>query len=431
MDNLFVANPCSAQLNAIHQISSALFAKVDVDEMLRETLNVSIRTTDAEAGTIYLYDPQQDRLVFRHIYGPAADHLIGATVSPDSEARCATVFRTGVTEINHTGFDRAFDEQSGYHTERSLTSAIRNFGGQPIGVIQVLNKRTGQFDLRDRELMEIVSALAATVIENAQRAETEKQMALARVESEKHAALSRVLGFIGHQLKNQALIMEMARETFGQPIAGEITALEARNVPKAAALLSDFNEMLTMLRSATDKAIRQAMVINEYGERRDLFEFKPNDLKTVLEEELEQLADVARKHGDTLDLSGLRAVPIFAFEAFFVAQAVFNLAHNAFEAFRQGGQGHVVRVCTEAVEEGRFPDGHYVEITVSDDGPGMSAEKLALILRGEAESDKPRGKGVGTRLVLDVALTHGGQFMGESTPGAGTTFRIRLPLTRS
>src|SRR5207248_848250 len=208
MEGPFHDRPCGAQLDAIHRISSALFAKADVDVLLHETLAVSLQTTDAEAGTIYLYEPKEKRLIFRHVLGPAAAALEGEAIRVPSSAVCAQVFEKGVTQISESGFSTVEDERTGFHTRQTLTTPIRNFGGQAIGVIQVLNKRTAPFDARDLELIEIVSALAATVIENAHRAEIERQAVVARAEAEKQAALSRVLGFIGHQLKNQAFIVE-------------------------------------------------------------------------------------------------------------------------------------------------------------------------------------------------------------------------------
>src|SRR5207249_4082762 len=105
---------------------------------------------------------------------------------------------------------------------------------QPIGVIQMLNKRTGSFDSADQELLSIVSALAATVLENARRAELEKEAAVARAEAEKQASLTRILGFIGHQLKNQALILDLARQSFGPILKEEIGSMQQSGAPNAS-----------------------------------------------------------------------------------------------------------------------------------------------------------------------------------------------------
>jgi two-component system cell cycle sensor histidine kinase/response regulator CckA len=88
-----------------------------------------------------------------------------------------------------------------------------------------------------------------------------------------------------------------------------------------------------------------------------------------------------------------------------------------------------VRAC--AVREGAFPEGSCVVVEVSDTGRGMPPHVLERILRGDATSTKPGGTGLGTRIVYNAVRAHNGVFEGQSREGAGTTFRIKLPLTRS
>src|SRR5690242_996647 len=134
------APSASLQLAAIHRISSALYAKTDVEELLSETLDVSLQTTDAEAGSLLLFDPAQDALVFRQVLGSAAKYLQGKSVPLTSSGQCATVFKTGVALIRQEGFDTTYDEETGFRTRCTLTTPIRAFGERPLGVIQMLNK---------------------------------------------------------------------------------------------------------------------------------------------------------------------------------------------------------------------------------------------------------------------------------------------------
>lgn len=192
-----------------------------------------------------------------------------------------------------------------------------------------------------------------------------------------------------------------------------------------------YQELEAMLAGATQKVIRQARVINEYGERTDLFKFREGDLKALLQEELAQLVELARRHGGEVDLSGMQDVPAFPFEGFFVAQAVFNLVNNAFQAIRQHSQGDRVWVRLAYNKEGTFPSGNYVEIEVEDNGGGMPSHVLQSIMDGRSLSTKVNGSGVGTRLVRDVVLTHAGELKIDSTEGVGSIFRMKLPLKRT
>lgn len=433
MDDISVETPCSGYLKALERISAALFAKTDVAEMLRNTLQVAIETTDADAGSILLYEPEQNALVFRHVIGPVSEKLLDTVLPLTSEGRCATVFKTKQAEISEEGFDPNFDDL--YHTVCALTVPICNFGGDPIGVIQVLNKHTNdehtnRFHSQDKELLSVVSTFAATVLANARQGEIEQEAIRAKAEAAKQSSLSRILGFIGHQLKNQGMIIDMARQTFGSVVAEEIRTMEQNAVPNVSVLSEHYHEMDKMLSDATEKAIKQSMVINEYGERQDLFAFGTGDLKILLEKELAQLETIAHKYNNQLDMSRMQTIPPFEFEGFFVTQAVFNLVNNAFQAMTHHAKGDTVWVRLDAITEGQFPEGNCAIITVEDNGPGMSSAILESILEGRSISTTARGSGVGTRLVHDVVLTHGGALKAESKEGTGTIFHIKLPLKR-
>jgi signal transduction histidine kinase len=73
-----------------------------------------------------------------------------------------------------------------------------------------------------------------------------------------------------------------------------------------------------------------------------------------------------------------------------------------------------------------------VEISVSDNGPGIPAEQLEHIFerftRGEAGlTQRVGGTGLGLAISKSLIELHGGTIEAESTLGRGSTFRLRLP----
>jgi signal transduction histidine kinase len=107
-------------------------------------------------------------------------------------------------------------------------------------------------------------------------------------------------------------------------------------------------------------------------------------------------------------------------------QSVLNLTANAVRYGREGG--HVLITDKSA----RL---HGVEIVIADDGPGIASEHLDKVMEpfvriaGEANRHV-EGSGLGLPIVKKLVELHGGSFVLESTVGAGTTARIRLPASR-
>ncbi len=98
-----------------------------------------------------------------------------------------------------------------------------------------------------------------------------------------------------------------------------------------------------------------------------------------------------------------------------------NLLDNALDAVGAGGR--------IALRTAREPGRVLVEI--ADDGPGIPSEIQGRIFEPFFTTKEV---GTGTGLGLDisrriVAERHGGDIRFESTPGAGTRFHVRLPLT--
>jgi signal transduction histidine kinase len=158
--------------------------------------------------------------------------------------------------------------------------------------------------------------------------------------------------------------------------------------------------------------------------------------------------NLARSVDDTLDLLRHRlknvrveknvdpALRVLGF-AGQIDQVLMNLVTNAAQAIGERPGGGTIRVLAAAPNQvpgeapsGPRPDGQpeTIELTVSDDGPGIPPELLPRIFDPFfTTKDVGEGSGLGLSIVHGIIERHGGKITVDSVVGAGTTFRIRLP----
>jgi signal transduction histidine kinase len=103
-----------------------------------------------------------------------------------------------------------------------------------------------------------------------------------------------------------------------------------------------------------------------------------------------------------------------------LVQVFVNLVLNALDAVSETRGGHVELGVRRLTKE-------CVEVTVRDDGCGIAPDDAGRLFRPYFTTKK-HGTGLGLFVTRTMVNDHGGSVDFESTPGEGTTFRVRLPL---
>jgi signal transduction histidine kinase/ligand-binding sensor domain-containing protein/DNA-binding response OmpR family regulator/AraC-like DNA-binding protein len=122
-------------------------------------------------------------------------------------------------------------------------------------------------------------------------------------------------------------------------------------------------------------------------------------------------------------------VPL-VYDAARLEEIVSNLLANALRFTPSGG--HVTLAVREEAPAPASPGGA-VLISVQDTGVGIAPEHLPQLFdrfyQVPGSGAEATGSGVGLALVKELAERHGGSVQVLSTPGAGSTFVVRLPRT--
>jgi sigma-B regulation protein RsbU (phosphoserine phosphatase) len=159
---------CESELQAATRITSALFEHLALDELVVKALQIAIEVVNAECGSILLADPPSKQLIFQYSIGTSP--VPPGTAIPWDQGLAGTVFQSAKPIIipdaqEDSRHFESVEKLKGYRTRDLVTVPLKRWEGDPIGVLQVMNKREGLLTVEDLAILTIVSAITASSIE--------------------------------------------------------------------------------------------------------------------------------------------------------------------------------------------------------------------------------------------------------------------------
>ena len=150
----------------------------------------------------------------------------------------------------------------------------------------------------------------------------------------------------------------------------------------------------------------------------------PELLEDLFQSAVRQLDRRARDHHISVDLEDQTLMA--SMNAGMIQRVIINMMNNAIPYTPK--DSHIILSGTRRKD--------WVEISVSDDGPGIpdEAKKHLFDLFYTAEQGKPdskRGLGLGLHLCQSIVNAHGGTITVSDHAPSGTTFRFTLPAVRT
>lgn len=156
------------KLKRLIAIATQLSSTLHLEELLQLIMASAAELLDARSGSLLLLDETTNELVFR--VASAEPELVGQRMPADKGVAGQALQGGKPVIISDASQDarvyREVDQAMGTATE-SLVAVPLMAGSKPLGVIEVMNKRTGSFDAEDEELAVALASLAAVAIENA------------------------------------------------------------------------------------------------------------------------------------------------------------------------------------------------------------------------------------------------------------------------
>jgi len=146
------------------------------------------------------------------------------------------------------------------------------------------------------------------------------------------------------------------------------------------------------------------------------------DLMAELNNVITLVSAEARKREVRLELKPA-ALPVIEGDPEKLRQAFLNIILNGLQATPPDGSVTI----TVSLEEAKANGPGSIELSFSDSGPGIDADKMERIFEPFYTS-KEGGTGLGMAITRKIIEGHGGRIEVMSEPGAGADFRIHLPV---
>jgi signal transduction histidine kinase len=215
---------------------------------------------------------------------------------------------------------------------------------------------------------------------------------------------------VSHELKTPLTSLRLALHLLLEEIVGPLT-------PKQAELLLDARENAERLLARINNLLDLARL--ERG--REQLDLQPEQPAALLQEAAASIRPRADDKGVAVCVEAAPDLPSVSVDRQRLNHALGNLLDNALKYTERGGR--ITLTGSADVEN--------VTLTVADTGVGIPPESLPHIFekfyRIPGQS-RDGSTGLGLAIVREIVTAHGGAITCDSQPGAGTVFRLTLPI---
>ena len=156
------------RLRVLVEASKLINSSIEPSVLFSSIVSIAREQLGVERGTLFFVDEPKGEIWARI----PTEGDVSEIRLPMGRGIAGTVAETGETILLHDAwsdlrFDRSIDIRSGFRTRSILSVPIRNRASRIVGVLQLLNKKEGEFGEADLEFLALVSEHVAIGMENA------------------------------------------------------------------------------------------------------------------------------------------------------------------------------------------------------------------------------------------------------------------------
>jgi len=382
------------QLKMLIEAAKIVNSNVTIDEVLNSIVNAATSLTNADRGTLYIFDREKGELWSRVIRGENIEEIrlkLGQGIAGWVAENGETVNLEDVSADER--FDSRTDLMTGYETKSMLCFPIKNKDELTVGVLQLINSSKGKFLQTDEDLLAALSAHAAIALENA-------SLVQQLLRNDRITYLGKVANFIISDLRKPILTIKHYAEH-----------IKKKNITP------DIRQVLDMIVEQTTNIIGLVQTTLSYSEGKTILQTKVQSLNTVMDEILEMLAEYVESMNVKLFKKYGKDVYVKV-DKKELYQALFQITKNACEAMPEGGNFYISTA----------PEENSVTLSFKDIGLGIPPALKERVFEPFMTHGKKNGVGLGLPLAEKIIKEHGGEITIESEVGEGANFIVKLPI---
>jgi signal transduction histidine kinase len=376
------------------EISKELVTNHDLPSLLTHIVQAACQLSDAEGSSILLYNDTARELYFQVATGLEEPLMRGMVIPVEGSIAGWVVKNNSSVNIPDVHADSRFFskvEQASQVQTHSLAGLPLSSQGKVIGVLEVINKRSGHFSSYDIEVLNVLVMQAALAIENTRLFQQSDQIAE-----------------LVHELRTPLSSISTAAYLLQQE-----TVPQEQRINLSKTIYTETQRLSELASSFLDLARLESGRVS----------FKPTqfNLEQLVLETIHFFAVRAEHLKIRIDTSIDPNLPVMTADRDKMKQVFLNLISNAIKYNRPGGWV-MVKVAADDI--------NYL-ITISDNGLGMQPEAVQHMFekfyRAKMTEDQVPGTGLGLSICKSIIESHHGQIEVQSNYGEGTTFTIHIP----
>jgi signal transduction histidine kinase len=148
-------------------ITKQIIHEKDIVNLFDNIRKLTAKAFHADRTTVFLYDSENRELRS----GPELSDEKQEFKIPEDQGIAGEIFKlkkiVNVKDAyNNPHFNKAIDRQTGYETKTILGAPLLDLEGKLMGVIQILNKKEGEFQKIDEQILETLSTYIATALKD-------------------------------------------------------------------------------------------------------------------------------------------------------------------------------------------------------------------------------------------------------------------------